>query len=200
MEVYGDRIREARKAKHMTQEELGELIGVSGVTIMRYEKYQREPRMEQLQKIGEALGVNWTYLLGSTIGGSTLEEAAAIHQEAEESFAASAGLELILESIYGKRREVTVKGKWYDETLSVYGEGDDAFCLGDEACMSIEEALRALVKSLVSTLGTPAAQAEADMRSFLSSKEAKQLNDEAIARDKARIQAMKRQKGEESSH
>jgi len=64
----------------MTQEELGELIGVTGVTIMRYEKGQREPRMDQLQKIGDVLGINWTYLVGSPVGGGTLEEAATIRK------------------------------------------------------------------------------------------------------------------------
>lgn len=48
----------------MTQEELGKQIGVSGVTIMRYEKGQRTAKFATLQKIDEALKSN---ILGSLI-------------------------------------------------------------------------------------------------------------------------------------
>ena len=65
---YGIRIKAAREAANMTQEQLGKKIGVTGVTIMRYEKNQREPRLEQLQKIAEILGISFDYLLnGFTI-------------------------------------------------------------------------------------------------------------------------------------
>lgn len=65
---YGSRIKTAREAANMTQEQLGKYLGVTGVTIMRYEKNQREPRLEQLQKIAEILEVSFDYLLnGSTI-------------------------------------------------------------------------------------------------------------------------------------
>lgn len=36
--MEGNRIKTARIAKGLTQEELGKLVGVSGVAIMRYEK------------------------------------------------------------------------------------------------------------------------------------------------------------------
>ena len=200
MKTYGERIKEARKAKHMTQEELGELVGVTGVTIMRYEKGQREPRMDQLQKIGDVLGINWTYLVGCDIGGNTLEEAAAVYDDAQRSGILEKGLDLILESIYGKPREVTIEGKWFDETMDVYGEGDDAFFLGDDANYTLLEAIPALVKSLVKTLSVPAAEQEEATREFLFSKEAKAIYDEASAKDKARIQAMREQKKAEAAH
>ena len=200
MQTYGERIKEARKAKHMTQEELGELIGVTGVTIMRYEKGQREPRMDQLQKIGDVLGINWTYLVGCDIGGNTLEEAAAVYDDAQKSLILEKGIELVLESIYGNPREVRIEGKWFDETMTVYGEGDDAFVLGDDAEYTMLEAIPALVKSLVKTLSTPAAQQEEAFRKYLNSKEAKAIYDEASAQDKARIQAMREQRKAEEAH
>lgn len=200
MQTYGERIREARKAKHMTQEELGELIGVTGVTIMRYEKGQREPRMDQLQKIGDVLGISWTYLVGSSVGGDTLEESAAIHKEAQASLVLEDAIALVLESIYGKPREVKIEGKWFDETMTVYGEGDDAFVLGADADCTMLEAIPALVKSLVKTLSTPAIRQEEALRKYLNSKEAKAIYDEASAQDKARIQAMREQKKAEETH
>ena len=61
---YGDRIKKAREAVGLTQEQLGKKIGVTGVTIMRYEKNQREPRQKQLQAIASALGVSVDTLYG----------------------------------------------------------------------------------------------------------------------------------------
>lgn len=64
MSNLGYRIKSAREAAGMTQEQLGEKIGVTGVAIMRYEKSLREPRPSLLKAIAEALAVTPTYLLG----------------------------------------------------------------------------------------------------------------------------------------
>ena len=62
--TIGERIQNARKKSGLTQEELGERVGVTGVAIMRYEKGARQPRLEQLQRIAGALEVSVDYLLG----------------------------------------------------------------------------------------------------------------------------------------
>lgn len=59
----GERIKAAREKTGMTQVELGKKVGVSGVAIMRYEKGQRQPRLDQLIRIAVALGVQWTELV-----------------------------------------------------------------------------------------------------------------------------------------
>lgn len=41
--TLGERIKQARKNAKLTQKELGELAGVTGVSIMRYEKGERFP-------------------------------------------------------------------------------------------------------------------------------------------------------------
>ena len=65
--TIGERIKEIREEVGLTQEELGNRLGVTGVTIMRYEKGTRQPRIEQLEAIAEALDVSVTSLLfGST--------------------------------------------------------------------------------------------------------------------------------------
>lgn len=60
----GARIKEARERAGLTQEDLGKRIGVTGVAVMRYEKGQRQPRIEQLNSIATALGVPTAELLG----------------------------------------------------------------------------------------------------------------------------------------
>lgn len=61
---YGERIKAAREAANMTQEQLGKKIGVTGVTIMRYEKDQREPTQKTLRHLADVLGVTVGYLQG----------------------------------------------------------------------------------------------------------------------------------------
>lgn len=62
--MNGDRMKAARTAKGLTQEQLGEMVGMSGVAIMRYEKNQREPRQKALNKIAMVLGVSEAWLMG----------------------------------------------------------------------------------------------------------------------------------------
>jgi len=59
----GDKIRNYRKISGVTQKELGELSGTSERTIQQYEGGKRQPRIEQLQKIANALKISPTDLL-----------------------------------------------------------------------------------------------------------------------------------------
>lgn len=52
----GEKIKLYRERKKLTQEQLGNLIGVKGATITRYEKGDRQPKIEQFSKLAEALG------------------------------------------------------------------------------------------------------------------------------------------------
>ncbi len=62
--TLGERIKELRSKKGLTQEELGKLIGISGVAIMRYEKGQREPDIKTIEKLALKLGVSPLQLMG----------------------------------------------------------------------------------------------------------------------------------------
>ena len=55
MEDVGCRIKAARKAKKLTQEELGKKIGVSFQAIAQWETGRRNPKYETLLKISNAL-------------------------------------------------------------------------------------------------------------------------------------------------
>lgn len=62
--TIGENIKRIRKERGLTQEELGKSIDISGVAIMRYEKGQREPKIETIKKIASALGVSEYELQG----------------------------------------------------------------------------------------------------------------------------------------
>ena len=50
-----ERIREARKSAKMTQQELADKLGVSYTLISQYERGLRNPKVETLQRIADAL-------------------------------------------------------------------------------------------------------------------------------------------------
>ena len=60
----GERIREARMAKGMTMEELGEKLGVSHAAVSRWESNDRKPRLEHLFRLSLLLDVEVNYLIG----------------------------------------------------------------------------------------------------------------------------------------
>lgn len=60
----GQIIKSKRQAAQLTQEQLAQRSGVATVTIRQYETGKRQPRLEQLQSIANALEVPIGELLG----------------------------------------------------------------------------------------------------------------------------------------
>lgn len=65
--IIGERVKEARINKNYTQEELGDIIGVSKVSICGYETGNRTPTMAMFLKLPDALDVTVDYLLGKEL-------------------------------------------------------------------------------------------------------------------------------------
>ena len=62
--VFVERLREAMTEKSISQEKLGEMVGLSRQGINSYCNGHREPSFEILIKICKALDVSSDYLLG----------------------------------------------------------------------------------------------------------------------------------------
>ena len=62
LELLGDAIKKARKAKHMTQEQLGELVGVQKSQIAKIENSTTDARFSTVLRVFDALKakVNFT--------------------------------------------------------------------------------------------------------------------------------------------
>ena len=62
LELIGDAIRKARKAKHLTQEQLGELVGVQKSQIAKIENSTTDARFSTVLRVFDALNakVNFT--------------------------------------------------------------------------------------------------------------------------------------------
>ena len=68
--TIGDRIRQARRSKGLTQEQLGKLCGMADSAVRRYESNKGNPTIATLNRIAEALGVSLQYLLSGNHHGS----------------------------------------------------------------------------------------------------------------------------------
>ena len=64
--TLAERIRHARELKGLSREELSEQLGVSEMTIRRWEKYNTSPRMEELQKLAQVLNVPVSEFMNSS--------------------------------------------------------------------------------------------------------------------------------------
>lgn len=71
--TLGDRIRQARKGK-MTQSELAESLGLSDMTIRRWEAGTRIPNAEDIKIMANVLGVSLSELIGEESDEKSLME------------------------------------------------------------------------------------------------------------------------------
>lgn len=66
MEIFAERIRELRLEHGLTQEEVGEIIGVKRYSVYSYEKGRACPEMKGLVALAEYFDVSMDYLAGRT--------------------------------------------------------------------------------------------------------------------------------------
>ena len=59
-----NRLKELRKEKKLTQEELAGEIGVSKITILRWENGERQIKPDKAQALADYFGISTSYLLG----------------------------------------------------------------------------------------------------------------------------------------
>lgn len=65
MILFSKRLKEARKQAGLTQKQLGDLVGVTKVSICCYENGSRTPTLDTLIDLANSLGVELAYLLGA---------------------------------------------------------------------------------------------------------------------------------------
>ena len=63
LKAVGIRIKEAREAKHLTQQQLAEIVGLSSTHISVIERGVKAPKLETFVEIANALGVTSDFLL-----------------------------------------------------------------------------------------------------------------------------------------
>ena len=63
----GENIKRIRKSKRLTQEKLSEITQISMASIQRYESGKRQPNIQTINKIADALGMPLSELLGNSV-------------------------------------------------------------------------------------------------------------------------------------
>lgn len=66
MKIFGDRLKELRKDKKLTQNELAKQLKVSGNTVYSWENDKQEPSMATLLKLSEIFEVSLDFLFGKS--------------------------------------------------------------------------------------------------------------------------------------
>ncbi len=66
MKVFGERLKDLRLDKKMTQSGLAKLLNVSGNTVYAWETDKQEPSMSTLLKLSEIFEVSLDYLFGKS--------------------------------------------------------------------------------------------------------------------------------------
>lgn len=56
--MYGERIKQIRELRGMSRKELADKLGITEMSVGRYENNQREPKYDMLTKIAKALDVS----------------------------------------------------------------------------------------------------------------------------------------------
>ena len=64
MQYFGERLRQLRRARGMTQQELAEKLHMTKASVSAYETSGKYPSVEVLRKLAELFRVSADYLLG----------------------------------------------------------------------------------------------------------------------------------------
>lgn len=72
--LIGKRLKDLRKAKGLNQQDLGNLVNVTKVSICCYEKGTRTPNLETFQDLLNVFNVSADYLLGNDINVKVIKE------------------------------------------------------------------------------------------------------------------------------
>lgn len=65
--MFGDKLKKIREAHNLSQDELGERLGVSGKTVSSWEINRTEPNMGNVQKIADMFSVTTDSLIRDNI-------------------------------------------------------------------------------------------------------------------------------------
>ncbi|MDP9052152.1 MAG: helix-turn-helix domain-containing protein [Acidobacteriota bacterium] len=133
MATVGDRIREIREAKRLTQDQLAERTGISKGFLSDVENSKRNVSSEYLLRIANALGASIDYLLRGTVS-VVAREAITIPPELSEaaekldlSYAQTVEVLEAYRSVVARRSSRSIKQFGMDDWVNLYRALSKAF-------------------------------------------------------------------------
>ena len=162
--TVGENIRKIRKEKGLTQKQLGKLCQMNEVQIRQYELGKANPKIETVDKIASALGVNIVDIMERF----TMEQykTTSEYQRLEKSVHAQEGIIAILTDIYGKVEDKDLEGKYGSGHYYLVGKGSKQFILYDGDIDTLYESTKASIPSLVDRMKDSRPEKEA-VREYL---------------------------------
>lgn len=145
--TIGENIKRIRKEKNLTQKKLGEMCGIAEPTIRKYESNKLNPKIETIDKIASALGVNIVDIMERF----TMEqwENTSEYQRLEKAVNAEDGIIAILTDIYGKVESKSINGQYRSGHYYLVGEGEKQFILYDGDITTLYESTKVSLPFLV---------------------------------------------------
>lgn len=160
----GERIKAARIAAHMTQADLAEILGVAYQNIGQWESGKRNPKIDTIFKIAEALGVSWVWFTNPDAMPETLEEAKKEYKVFLSEQEAEAHIEGIIAARFGagikKCKKTSIENRIFVEEYTLYQDGNNAFALLPDGMATIIHATSSLIQALVESLSLSEEAAE----------------------------------------
>ena len=134
----GDRIRECRKRKGLTQAQLGEMVGSDGNTISRWELNKLGMGQEYILKFAQVLNTSTAYLLGETDNPARADVSSAQGNRAQASAdtpktEAAQDLDRLIRELASKNPDLIVRLRSTAQSLDE---------LSDEAKQAIADGLK----------------------------------------------------------
>ncbi len=133
---FGERFRQIRKAAKLTQEEFGQMLGVSRQTINAYENDRQRPPLDMMEKVCREQGISPRWLLAGQsdprvdTSYAPTEESSVPLAVTEETLAPEQ-LALINYITEDQRRAVKLARFLLDQALKHLPSGEDTEILSD---------------------------------------------------------------------
>lgn len=145
-----ERIKIARKKNKLTQKDLAEKTGLSIASIQGYEQGKYKPKIEQIDKIASALGVQIIDLMEHY----TFEQyknTKEFQKHMKEGNAIE-GVLSILREIYGEVEDKEVSGNYSCSNYYLCGEGNQTFTLYEGDIWTLHDAIKSLLPPIINRL------------------------------------------------
>lgn len=62
--VFADRLKAIRNERGLSQQELGDMVGLTKATLSKYENCINPPKIEHAKALADALKISFNYLIG----------------------------------------------------------------------------------------------------------------------------------------
>lgn len=145
--TIGENIRRIRKENGLTQKQLGERLNMTQSAIGQFENDKTSPKIETIDKIASALGVNIVDIMERF----TMEQykTTSEYQRLKKSVHAQEGIIAILADIYGKVQDKQVMGQYFSSNYYLVGESEEPFVLYDCDIDTLYASIKAAIPALV---------------------------------------------------